>query len=91
MNHVSFYHIYNRGNNKQPIFFESKNYLHFVKLFDKYLSRYIDVYAYCLMPNHFHFLIRLKEIVEVSPNQTSEVLKTSEVSEDVWTTLISHF
>ena len=84
MNEGSFYHIYNRGNNKQTIFFEQRNYDHFLKLFDKYLSPYVDVYAYCLMPNHFHFLIRVKELYpaqasEVSYTQASEVLKTSEV------------
>ncbi len=47
-----------------------------LNLFDKYLSPFVDVYAYCLMPNHFHFLIRVKE-----PCQTSEVFKTSEVYE----------
>ncbi|HEY6437113.1 MAG TPA: hypothetical protein VIY47_11035 [Ignavibacteriaceae bacterium] len=75
MNQGSFYHIYNRGNNKENIFFEEKNYQYFLKLFDKYLSPYVDVYAYCLMPNHFHFLICVKEIRE----QTSEDFKTSEV------------
>ena len=75
MDQGSFYHIYNRGNNKEKIFFEEKNYRHFLKLFDKYLSPYVDVYAYCLMPNHFHFLIRVKMVEE----QTSEVFKTSKV------------
>jgi len=56
-----FYHVYNRGNNKENIFFEERNYHHFLKLFDKYLLSFVEVYAYCLMPNHFHFLIRVKE------------------------------
>ena len=70
-----FYHIYNRGNNKQPIFFENRNYHHFLKLFDKYLAAFADVYAYCLMPNHFHFLIKVKEVYK-----TTVVLKTTVVS-----------
>jgi REP element-mobilizing transposase RayT len=81
MDQGSYYHIYNRGNNKENIFFEEKNYQHFLRLFDKYLSPYIDVYAYCLMPNHFHFLIRVKTLEEqFSEFETSEVFKTSEVS-----------
>ena len=71
----NFYHIYNRGNNKENIFFEEKNYYYFLKKFDEYLSAFSDVYAYCLMPNHFHFLIKIKE----TSNKTSEVSKTSEV------------
>lgn len=55
----TFYHIYNRGNNKQKIFFEQENYLYFMRLFRKYLEKYdIDLHAYCLMPNHFHLLVQ---------------------------------
>ena len=75
----NIYHIYNRGNNKENIFFEEKNYQYFLNQFDKYLSAFVDVYAYCLMPNHFHFLIRIKEV----GNQTSEVSKTPELLEKV--------
>lgn len=76
MEEGNFYHIYNRGNNKEKIFFEEKNYRYFLQQFDLYLSSFVDVYAYCLMPNHFHFLIKIKS---ASGKQTSEVLKTSEV------------
>jgi REP element-mobilizing transposase RayT len=59
MEQEKFYHVYNRGNNKQPVFFETVNYYYFLKQFEKYLSGFVDVYAYCLMPNHFHFLIKV--------------------------------
>ena len=53
-----YYHVYNRGNNYQAIFFERENYLHFLRLIRKYLvSQNIVVLAYCLMPNHYHFLV----------------------------------
>ena len=53
------YHIYNRGSNRQPIFFEEANYYYLLRLFKKYspIMR-ISVIAYCLMPNHYHFLVR---------------------------------
>lgn len=51
------YHIYNRGNNRQKIFFKPENYLYFLGKFRKYLSPQCDLLAYALMPNHFHFLI----------------------------------
>lgn len=51
------YHIYNRGNNKQPIFFSDANYLFFLKKVRKHILPFCDILNYCLMPNHFHFLI----------------------------------
>ena len=46
---------------------------YFLNQFDKYLSGFLDVYAYCLMPNHFHFLAKI--IAYSSVTQTSEVFK----------------
>jgi putative transposase len=57
----TLYHVYNRGNNKQKIFFNYGNYLFFIRKIDKHLLPHCDLLAYCLMPNHFHFLIEPKE------------------------------
>ena len=57
----NLYHIYNRGNNKDLIFFENDNYNYFLNQFKKYVSPFCDVYAYCLMPNHFHFFLRVND------------------------------
>lgn len=51
------FHVYNRGNNRQQIFFTEENYLYFLRKVRVHLSPYCDILAYCLMPNHFHFLI----------------------------------
>ncbi len=51
------YHIYNQGNNKELIFRENTDYLEFLQGFENRVSPYCQVIAYCLMPNHFHFLI----------------------------------
>ena len=56
-----YYHIFNRGNNYNTVFFKPENYYYFLKKYYMYLSNYIDTYAYCLINNHFHFLIRTKE------------------------------
>ncbi len=55
------YHIYNRGNNKENIFKEEKNYAYFINLLEKYILPIADVYAYCLMKNHFHFVLKIKD------------------------------
>jgi putative transposase len=52
--------IWDRGNNGETIFTEERNYEYFLKLFEKHISPIADTFAYCLMPNHFHFLIRIK-------------------------------
>src|SRR6476661_2632293 len=51
------YHIYNRGINKQVIFFSHRNYLFFLDKIKKYIAPHCEILAYCLMPNHFHLLI----------------------------------
>ena len=56
-----FYHIYNRGINSDNIFLSDENKTYFLKLFSKYLSEKIDVYAYCLMDNHFHIVLKVVE------------------------------
>ncbi len=60
-----YYHIYNRGNNSAPIFFETENYYHFLRLYAKYIHPIADTYAWCLLKNHFHFLIKVKEANEI--------------------------
>jgi len=56
-----YYHIYNRGINKERIFLHEKHYLQFLTLCKNYLPEHIDVLAYCLLPNHFHFLVHFKD------------------------------
>ena len=64
----NLYHIYNRGNNKQPIFFNRNNYLYFLTKVKKYIAPNCDILAWCLMPNHFHFLIHAN-------NNTEKIIK----------------
>jgi putative transposase len=54
-----FYHVYNRGVGRQPIFREEENYSFLLRRVKQYASGlHIAVIAYCLMPNHYHFLLR---------------------------------
>jgi REP element-mobilizing transposase RayT len=72
-----YYHIYNRGVNKQDIFLEPEDRFYFLSLLKRHLSsssetdshnrsfvKYdeeVELVAFCLMPNHFHLLCYLKE------------------------------
>ena len=56
----NFYHIYNRGINECAIFKAPTNYEHFLGLYDKYISPIADTFAWVLMGNHFHLLVKIK-------------------------------
>jgi len=54
------YHIFNRGNQSQNIFYLKKNYSFFLERYAKYMNNYWDTYSYALLPNHFHLAVELK-------------------------------
>jgi putative transposase len=67
----SFYHIYNRGNDRQLIFFQERNYEFFLNKIKQYVVPHSNLLAWCLMPNHFHFLVQVnretQKIVKETP------------------------
>ncbi len=56
-----YYHIYNHANGSDLLFKEEKNYLFFLEKYTQYIVPVADTMAYCLMPNHFHLLVRIKQ------------------------------
>jgi putative transposase len=58
------YHIYNHAVGYDNLFEEPGNYTFFLLRWKHYLAPYMDVFAYCLMPNHFHVIGRLKPMSE---------------------------
>ena len=62
------YHIFNRANGNERIFANSRNYRFFLQKYQEHLSPVLDTFCYCLMPNHFHFLIRIKNKNEIENN-----------------------
>lgn len=61
-----FYHIYSHGTGNRNIFKEAKNYEFFLDLYDKYIIPVADTYAWVLMPNHVHFVVKTKTEEEVN-------------------------
>ena len=56
------YHIYNQGNNQRQVFIKTENYYFFLRKVKEFLLPYTDILAWCLMPNHFHFMVLIKEM-----------------------------
>ncbi len=69
-----FYHVYNRGNNREKLFYKKENYIYFLKKYDYYLYDYLETHAYCLLPNHFHLLVRVREIKDLPGQEYVEGL-----------------
>ncbi|MFZ4414303.1 MAG: hypothetical protein ACOYOV_14565, partial [Bacteroidales bacterium] len=71
------YHIYNQGNNKQHIFFKRENYLFFLQKIRKHILPYADVLAWCLMPNHFHLLVYVKDTHQMTSGSDTHQMTLS--------------
>ncbi len=57
------FHIYNQGNNRQLIFFGRENYFFFLDKIGEHVFPFGDIFAYCLMPNHFHIMMQVNSVV----------------------------
>lgn len=62
----NFYHIFNRANGNEKLFFQERNYDYFLQRYSYYLSEYLETYAYSLLQNHFHLLVRILEKEKLS-------------------------
>ena len=72
----NYYHVFNRGNEKQSIFVENENYLFFLRRLRRAMNRRkSELICYCLMPNHFHLIVR-----EVSEGGISRMMLSLQTS-----------
>jgi REP element-mobilizing transposase RayT len=71
----NYYHIYNRGINSCELFHESGNYYHFLNLYNKYISAVAETFAWVLMRNHFHLLVRILDPLNPEGFQNLQGLK----------------
>jgi hypothetical protein len=71
--HEAYFHVYNRGINGETLFREPENYKHFLRLYEKYIDPVAETFAWCLLKNHFHLLLRIKGVEEIDflPSKSS--------------------
>ena len=55
------YHIYSRTIGKELLFRNEENYAYFLRRYTYFCSKHFATFCYCLLPNHFHFLVQVKE------------------------------
>lgn len=59
------YHIYNRANGSEKVYLNENDYYHFLTKYKHYISPIVDTFAYCLLPNHFHLMVKIKSEIEL--------------------------
>lgn len=59
------YHVYNRTNNKEPLFKDDHDYRYFLDRYRKYLENFVGTYSYSLPINHFHSILQVKSEIEI--------------------------
>src|SRR5690606_32240135 len=61
----TYYHIYNHANGNENLFREQKNYEFFLRKYHQHIDPIAETFAWCLMPNHFHVLVKIKSEEEI--------------------------
>jgi len=72
-----FYHIFNRGINGETLFKQERNYTFFLNKYALYLPPVVDTFAYCLLNNHFHLLLRVKDQASLNTYYNNQLNKTT--------------
>ncbi len=81
-----YYHIYNRGINGCDLFTSEENYQYFLSLYEKYIDSIAETFAFVLMPNHFHILIKLKDDICYKHKNANSSMDAVRFSEIKWET-----
>lgn len=75
------YHVFNHANGFENVFRQEENYRFFLEKYRLYIAPVVETYAYCLMPNHFHLVVRIRkrEVIEELIRNKIEVSTSSKV------------
>ena len=61
------YHVIKRGNNREAVFLEDEDYYHYLNCLQRYKKKYsFNLFAFCLMTNHVHLLIKVSDEASIS-------------------------
>lgn len=74
----SIYHIYNKSVGDELLFRYDKDYYYFLRKLEKYILPVSEIYSYCLIPNHFHLLIKTKDTSEISKVNNSKNIENAD-------------
>ena len=77
-----FYHIYNHAVGNELLFKNFDNYRYFLQKYTEYIYPVAKTYSYCLMPNHFHFLISIRNDNELLKYYKKKYVKFKSKAED---------
>jgi REP element-mobilizing transposase RayT len=80
-----YYHIYNHANGFDDFFRNRNDYQKFLDGYVEYIVPICETFAYCFMPNHFHFFVQIKPESELI-----ETLKTIQGTKKVYSESISY-
>ena len=69
------YHIYNHSSGLKNLFIDDEDKDYFLQKFKYYFAAFFDIYAFCLMPNHYHFAVRVKMEEAVKFSEDKEMSK----------------
>jgi putative transposase len=73
-----YYHIFNRANGNEKLFVDETDYNYFLSKFERYILPIADLITYCLIPNHFHFFVRILNSKEIYINLQLNPIDSSE-------------
>lgn len=86
-----YYHVFNRAVGKEKLFTTEDNYRYFFQQFSFYLSPLSDLFCYCLLPNHFHFFLRMKDPNVIRLHMKDLSYRKGSNIEDIPTFLLQQF
>ena len=72
------YHLFNHAVGNENLFREDRNYVFFLEKYRKYATPVCRTFSYALLPNHFHFLVQVRSLTEITA-----LLPASEVESSI--------